>query len=41
MNRKTIQTGFGQKEKLQDSCLYCEEVIKSGNKLLVPNALED
>ena len=32
---------FGQKEKLQDSGLYCEEVIKSGNKLLVPNALED
>lgn len=31
----------GDKEKLMGSGLYCEEVIKSKKKLLVPNALKD
>ncbi|MBN1950570.1 MAG: GAF domain-containing protein [Bacteroidales bacterium] len=31
----------GDKEKLMGSGLYCETVIKSQKKLLVPNALED
>ncbi len=31
----------GDKEKLHGSGLYCETVIKSQDKLLVPNALED
>lgn len=31
----------GDKEHFQDSGLYCEKVIKSGEKLLVPNALKD
>lgn len=31
----------GDREKLHDSGLYCETVIKSGEKLLVPDALAD
>ncbi|MBN1698837.1 MAG: GAF domain-containing protein [Spirochaetales bacterium] len=31
----------GEKEKLLGSGLYCERVIKTGDKLLVPNALTD
>lgn len=31
----------GEKDKLYGSGLYCETVLKTQNKLLVPNALED
>ncbi len=31
----------GEKELLEGSGLYCETVVKTGKKLLVPNALED
>lgn len=31
----------GQSEKLWSSGLYCETVIRTGKKLMVPNALED
>ena len=31
----------GDKEKVWDSGLYCETVIKTKDKLLVPNALQD
>lgn len=31
----------GEKETFESSGLYCETVIKSDNKLLVPNALKD
>lgn len=31
----------GDREKLDDSGLYCETVIKTGKKLLVPDALAD
>ena len=31
----------GDKEKVWGSGLYCETVIKTRNKLIVPNSLED